>query len=460
MLAKPFCFFQISKLIRIAQGVLILLSILGVCSLLFLMVDHQREGVQQEEMFIRKEETTLLQSLGLEWLGSSRAHESFYAQDLAHSLVYLGKNSRPDASAYQVEYLVGCLGSNERALVKPGQKLYLSYRKDGLRFSQETEPLWIKFKEMQEDMLQYDAGIMLSQEETDELYQEKIQGVAAAKAVETFDDKFFQQSYVQDITQAKWWRPDVFYETYGEVEFEDIKGCHRLELSHDSYQTKSKICFVKPHSLLIFKEGHWEVYKQGIETQPYPMAEILSITPLHMEIKIWDESGIYTKQVSLDPQKIKPWHIKPEEVFLHIRQRTTRQISCKIGEHNLLLREGDWLLHTGNEWKVLKKATEIEKYLALQLEGELFVFEGVEKNQGNTIFKGRLFDTMREQMQVVRIPVVSIKKRKSTKRHMEDKKSIMSEGPQIKKSTVDSTVAAEDELLRLANPQKHHEFSK
>jgi hypothetical protein len=81
-----------------------------------------------------------------------------------------------------------------------------------------------------------------------------------------------------------------------------------------------------------------------------------------------------------------------------MRQRTLQSISCKIGSKKTILKKGDWLLKLPGGWKVLESKQEIQNYLSYQLEGELLIFEGLERNKRQTTFKGTWFDKTRSQV--------------------------------------------------------------
>jgi len=333
--------------------------------------------------------------------------ESFCTQDLQEMIVYLGKNSRPDANRFEERYLIGVKGAREVIFVQPQQKVYLRYEEGLIKFSQEPQPLWICFAGVEGDFLGYSAAVVVAKGDDQGVYQEKAEGVLPLTQP-AHQLSWGERDFCATFEQSKWWRPDLLYEAYGGEEFAALKGCHRLEFFTEE-GVQAGLCFVKPHTRLLFKEGCWVSCLEQEKTEQYPLAEIVAITSSHMEITLWDESGIYCRDISLVPERSEMAR-KVEDVFSHIKQRSSHMVSCKVGARQLLLREGDWILHTGLQWKVLKSYEDIEKYLSQQLQGELFVFEEIETGQGNTVFKGRLFDTMRQHMQVVRIPMVSTKK--------------------------------------------------
>lgn len=459
MTTKPFCFFQIIRALKIATVALFFLVLCVIITLLFLTLNAQREekGLEGKKVLdFKNHDTKNQEPLNFEEFEFSKTFESFYEKDLSKTLLFLGINSRPDAKQDQTKILLGFKNSKQSCLVDPGEKLYLSYEKGDLVFSRETTPLWIKIKGVENEILSFDAAFVLTNDETNDVFQEKMHYENALEFQEEFEDELTQSTYFQSFEEAKWWHPDLFYEIYGGEEFEANKGSQRLEFVSQS----PSICFIKPENTLIFKENAWFLSDSKNVTQEYPMAQILEVTPGHMEVKIWDVSGMHSKVISLLPQRVRPLNLKAEEIFSKILQRTSTQVSCKIGSKNALLKKGEWLLRVGGHWKPLKTWEEIEKYLSFELQGELFVFDGIEKNQGIAVFKGHLFDTMREQMQVVRIPLTRQKK-SSAKRKKHKELSDLQESAVL---SDDSTSRVEeqdkDALLRLTTPQKRHEFSK
>lgn len=460
MLTRPFRFFQIIKALKVST-ILLFCLITAIVMLTFSLVfKHQEEKeFLQESTSSKKGEKPSDNPLNLEMLNPLKSFESFYAQDLAKQLLFLGKNSRPDAEEEESKALIGLKGSGQTHLVEPGEKLYLAYKERNLIFSREPTLLWIKIKEIDEEKLRFDSAFILTSDETAEVYQEKTHGEVLQNTENIFKEDVLETPYFQSLEKVKWWHPDLFYEVYGGKEFESAKGSQRIEFDSQD----PSIYFVRPGTILVFKDSRWQLDDDKEVTREYPIAKILAVTPSRMEIKVWEENGIGFKTLSILPEKIKPLNIKAEEIFSKIRQRTATQVSCKIGSKHALLKKGDWLLRTSNQWRLLKTLEEIEKYLSFELQGELFVFDGIEKNQGIAVFKGHLFDTMRVQMQMVRIPLATPKKRVHLKRQKHRESFEVMQEPPISSKDEEPTQGEEeskDELLRLTTPQKRHEFSK
>jgi hypothetical protein len=461
LLKKPFYFFQIIQTLRGAALAVVGLVIVVIVSM-SLLFNTQTEENSIQRLDEASPITTLdkkIEHLHFEEVVNGISYESFYEKDL-EELLFLGRNSRPDAHEDQVKVLLGLKGSKQSLLGSVGERLYLTYEKGGLSFSKEPTSLWIKIKGVQNQQLQYDASLVVPHEDTEEIYQERFSCERELVMDEEFEEDQMQQDYFQSFEEVKWYHPDMFYEVYGGEKYSLIKGAERLEFPHQ----QPSMCFIRSSTVLIFKENRWQLPDDLSQTSLYPLAKVLEVTPSHMEVKIWDVSGMHVKEVSLAPERMRPLNLKAEEVFSKILKRTATQISCKIGSKNALLKKGDWLLRVGgNHWKPLKTWEEIEKYLSFELQGELFVFDGIEKKQGITVFKGHLFDTMREQMQRVSIP---LSKQAKSKKQLAKKKGqeVFSESQQEaleEKGKISQLEEQDNEaLLRLTTPQKRYEFSK
>jgi hypothetical protein len=88
---------------------------------------------------------------------------------------------------------------------------------------------------------------------------------------------------------------------------------------------------------------------------------------------------------------------KAEAMPSKIRLRSASQVSCALGKRRVILRVGDWLLKTPTGWRNLRRTDEIQSYLSHRLKGELLIFDAIEKEQGNWVMKGHLFDETRTQ---------------------------------------------------------------
>ena len=431
MLVRSFDFFQILKTLTFCT-----ITVCGVAIFLFVGSLGQFFCINMDKSKLEKprvkQENQVVNSLDMSFLQQGNDLTSFYKDDLLKMLRVFANNTRPDASEVSNTLLIGLKNQQDRMEVAVGDKLYLSYDSLGLRFAQTPTALWMKVQEIGVGKMNFDVGM------------KDVASCIVSTASEMSGSSDEEREFLV-FDKAKWWRPDQFYEMYGGQEYTKVKGLQRLAFE----EGQEGVCLVKEGTNLIFKDKRWQVQVNHESMQGYPVAQVIALTTSRMDIKIWDVDGMQVWETSLTPEKPKLTLIKPEEVFTQIKQRGSSQISCKIGSKTVLLKAGDWLLKTEHGWKNLRTWEEIQKYLSFEIQGDLFVFDGIEKKQGNAIFKGHLFDTMRIQMQEISIPLqVTVKKQKK-------KPAITQQG-----NFIQEQAGREEELLRLKTPKNHHDAPK
>jgi len=98
-----------------------------------------------------------------------------------------------------------------------------------------------------------------------------------------------------------------------------------------------------------------------------------------------------------------------DNLFSSIRIRSDKQISCTLDKQCLILRTGDWVLKTGNRWKVLRREEEKEAFLSGKIAGELFVLDQISNLQGQKSISGHIYNLPRTQTVSIELPVVGRK---------------------------------------------------
>jgi hypothetical protein len=141
-----------------------------------------------------------------------------------------------------------------------------------------------------------------------------------------------------------------------------------------------------------------------------------------MEIQAWDEKGFSDFKVQLTLQPTTRSNAKIETALSLPRLRNTTQISCVLGKRRMILKKGDFVLKTAAGWHHVRTGQEMESCFKHRIKGDLFVFDGIEKEDGKMIAKGRFFDPMRTQFQTCSVPIAADKK-KSNFHHKTSKRS-------------------------------------
>lgn len=412
MIAKQLTFLHIHKILKLLNGLVVGLFLFSLVWMGWRVFSTQRDehALPNAPTSKKVPETSRVvhyEKIGEGALKVSSELKSFPLPDLKREMRFLGKNTRPDATIYDLLIHIGLKESGQSLKVVSGQKLYLTYvegEKPYLQFSSEPTPLWIMphLSEMGETLVE--LGVRLLTENNEKLVDEKktfeiedlLQKEAPAKK-----DRFFEEA-VTFLEQAKWWRPDTLFEAYGGKEYQALKGHERLELS---YEGKPNVVHVKQNDILVWEKGRWKLSQTGKKSRGLPLARLKRLTPEKMEWELWSSDGLEMTELTHHKERELSSNFRLEEVFSRIRQRTASRISCRIGNKATILKAGDWILHTPSGWRVLKSLREIEDVLAFQVKGELFVFDGIEKKEGKPVFSGTLFDSMRTSRQNVQIPL-------------------------------------------------------
>ncbi len=332
--------------------------------------------------------------------------QSFPFPDLSGEVLFLAKNTRPDASFYEIKLQIGLKGSKNSLTLTPGQTLYLAYDQQYLNFSNEVTPLWIKPKLDEKGEVWLEMGIELFGEGGEKLLDEMREFKVAQKwSTKEFDEVLDPHLKLgaEILKGGKWWGPDKLYESYGGEEYLKYKGCERLEIEMEKGR---EILFIKEGNTYVWKEGKWT---HSTETKGYPMAKVLAVSPYKIEWQLWDKGGMESVLLTYNRERPSGISLRVEDVFSRMRRRTSSRVSCRIDNRATILKEGDWLVHTPTGWHTIKNYYEVEEVLSLGVLGELFIFDGLEKVDGKEVFCGTLFNTMRTQEQHVRLPMTQNK---------------------------------------------------
>ena len=328
--------------------------------------------------------------------------QSFPFPDLSGKILFLSRSSRPDSEFIETRYLLGLRGSQEKRVVKQEQKLYLTYEEDHLIFSEKETPLWIKPKQNVEgrtilqmgiNLVSNQGALLLSEtrehpikEDWKPLKKEQVSHPELIAGIDAFEG-------------SKWWPADRLFDQYAGEEYQIYKGLERLEIPGE------QILFAEEGRTYVWKEGKW---LRGNE-EGYPLARVKEITPFKMSFELWDPSGIETVHMTFNRERARPIAIRLEEIFTRLRQRTSSRVSCRIDNRATILKVGDWLFRTDRGWHTVKNSYEVDAIVKFKVMGELFIFDGLESNDGKKVFCGSLFDPMRTELQSVRLPISQMK---------------------------------------------------
>ena len=408
----------------------------------FFRIDHELVALNKEERGPVHVETRTFQGYGqLDYnkigtgaLALNSAIGDLPFPNISKEILLLGGNTRPDASLRNMTLCIGIKGCDTTSIVIPGQKLYLSYNDRHLHFSHTITPIWIKpyVNEQLETHLEIGVSLLskLGEVLLDETRTYEMHPSLTREAVQSVKDSLLKEGVVT-MQRGRWFPPDHLFEIYGGEGYKPLVNAERLQLegSEESY-----FLYVKEGDFFVWKEGRWQ---PSTVTMPYPMAKLTNIFPHKMEWTLWDKTGLESIKVVHKRENVEGNTLRAEEVFTQIRQRTTSQISCYIDGKTRIFKKGDWLIRLPTGWRIVKNMQEVNKIIDFTMQGELFVFDGIDKRAGKSIFCGALFDKMRGQVLTVQIPFARERRDRSllptTKSRVATKEQTISDEQVIKK---------------------------
>ncbi len=399
------------KLLRKVRTLFILLTVI----LLFLMAWSYFPFIlnSKEELFLAGHNPRLERFIAypqglFQSEGMKLHHETTHIPfpNLSEEIVLLGKNDRPDASHTFLKLLLGIKSSGEIKEINLGDKGYLgasTTKEEGLGFQQIKTPFWF-VPILENKQLKILSGFS---------YEDTLQHAWIEEEAEFLIDKTITPSMkkprspefaklLQSMQHFIIWPADLLLQMYGGEQFNNVKGSVRMACKT---MTGWQMVFIKEGDGLIYKEGEWVLSQFGPSTKEAPIAIVEKITAQKVTLKVWDISGFDSTILDIPLTKIPSSSIQLSGIISSMRQRTLQSISCKLGNKKTILKKGDWIIHYPSGWKVLETKQEMQNYLNYQIDGELLIFEGLERRKHQTFFKGTWFDKTRSQTHIISCPI-------------------------------------------------------
>lgn len=189
--------------------------------------------------------------------------------------------------------------------------------------------------------------------------------------------------------------PDLLVERYGGSAYASEKGKRRLFLKN------GQKFFLEVGDLFFYEDGIWML---GIKAK-CPLARLEALNGNSAEFKVWNEDGTSSEKLRLTLKAPETMMTRPEQIFTQVRMRTGLKASVKVGNRQMILKKGDWLIKSKLGFHAIQTGKEIRALLDDQSAGELFVFDG----WVDGCFKGTLFSSSRTAAFDVKLPLMGKK---------------------------------------------------
>ncbi|MBS0628367.1 MAG: hypothetical protein JSS09_09170 [Verrucomicrobia bacterium] len=318
--------------------------------------------------------------------------------DLSQEVLLLAKNPYANAEGKKGDFLLYLKSSGAKYKAKNGEQIFLSCDSlpGGLapiyRFSSYKTPLWIKPEFTNKGEALVEVGLFTLSKETGLFQEEKIQIVLEQEP--NLKGKRETLPFIEILEKAKVWGQDVVFSRFGDAKYRSLKDKMKLEIFQEG---KRIFCFLGKGDLLRFDGNEWIPIESIDGKEDRPVAEVKKITPKSIELEIWDPEAFSLYPVKLDVAPILGTVGKSDNLPHAIQWKNAKQVTCLFGKRKYVLKEGDWLVKTEKNWRRLKRSIDVEAYLCHKINGELFIFEALVKEQGKLMMKGFLVDEMRTQ---------------------------------------------------------------
>lgn len=333
--------------------------------------------------------------------------------DLKNTLIYHGKNGRPDSGGGKSLLHFSLLGGKETRSIAIGERLYLMFNRGGgakYAFSPRNEetPLWVEVLPMNQEaeitvtMLD-EKGECLKEPDHCRRFNLPEKEIARTMAQNWEIGKWRVDATLLARQRARWYGPDRFLEEHGGEEFQEAMGRQRIDFGEGEEHYS---IFVKLNDCLVYDQDKWRVVN-GENTLDKPLLVVKRIDERLMQLDLWDVQG--RGRVALNLLKTSENFVEQnyEQVFKFIGARTRSQFVFEIDNQRMLLRPKDWLLLTDSGWKKLATIEEIDNYVNRKLTGTLFVFDEIAKKEERQTLKGTIYNENRTASQTIELAMQS-----------------------------------------------------
>ncbi|MBS0624718.1 MAG: hypothetical protein JSS32_01555 [Verrucomicrobia bacterium] len=321
--------------------------------------------------------------------------------DVRNQMMFSFDPPRPDGENQLVQLSIRMKQHAKSKRYSIPCRIDLEYRGNALTFSETESPFWL---EINEGLI----GTVFVDGRPGDPFP-----VVPQECPFQGSQEFPEGSPFRILSEGRWWGHDLFRKNHG-----GGKVVHRIELGA---LTEAELLDTPEGGWIVFRNGLWECLPNLHEAGGHPIAVAKEVGPSGLEIEGWD--GNQHVRLALASASTSLFKVKGEELFSAIRIRSDKQISCTLDKQCLILKVGDWVLKTGNRWKLLRKPEEKEAFLSGKWAGELFVLDQISNKQGQKSISGHFYNLSRTQTVSVDLPVLARKSLSARRNELPDLKA-------------------------------------
>jgi len=396
-------FFSLGALLGL--GIVVLSAISLAFFLIFSPGKLDLQGAQKRAMDLKPHSSFALEAIGTGGTTLNPKMAYGWASRVADDFTVLAYNSRPDVAKREASLLVSLGRGREQRVIPNGKAFFLQERAEGkgLMFSEEQTSLQVQPVLLDNGNILVEVVRKLISKEGQLVREEKSEYYTLPKGMHAME----KGSFVEELKTVRCLGSDMLIQKYGGSEFATWRDKIKIEFKKGS---QNYACFVSSGDHLQYCDGEWRVVSLEKASRDLPLAYVKSATMRGVELQGWDDSGFFPLEIDVAAEQVVPLTVKLDAVPSALHLRSPTQVSCALGKKRMILKKGDWLLKTSIGWRRLSRKDELEACLYHRLKGELLIFDGIVKQQGQLVLSGHLFDENRTNVQPLSLLIESGKK--------------------------------------------------
>lgn len=320
--------------------------------------------------------------------------------DLRKTLVYYGRNNRPDADPNSTMMHFGFVGNKAFTSILPKIPQYIVFDKrqspPRYDFSAENKEtsLWIETSPENNNALIHvrmknDLGEIVNTPHAYASFSLPEKPLARIDNTSWEIGKLRVDGTLLTRQRARWTGVDKFIERHGGEEYAHFIGKQRIDFDESEHPYS---VYVNNGDVLVWNNNRWNNTTPGPETLGKPLLVVKKVEDRLMSFDLWDNDGKSKITLNLLRTNEPPPSINVLQGFKFVGSRTRSQFVFELNKERITLSPLDWLLYTDKTWKKLSTIQDIDAYVERKITGLLFIFDGIEKRDDHQLLIGTLFN--------------------------------------------------------------------
>ncbi len=322
------------------------------------------------------------------------------------NIVVYSQRDRPDLPQSEQGVTLGLFGASP-FFFPVGKRMYVATQDGKTCFTTVETPIWLEVLRLEEGSAVVQRGVSIEEGALD------VEDFKLDLSTSTDLNHLLHPAY-KAMENAQFLGKDLLFEMYGGEEFFVWKGKDRLKFP---FEKSFGFIPISQGDLLVWNEEGWQLrcLDSGISG---PAAQIHSLSNQGITIRLWNERGERIKDVKLALQRSQFFPPKLEEFIKQAKFRTQKSMSCLLNGRREIVHLGDWIVKSGDRWKILRSLSELEHLLQYEKSTSLIIVQAFEKKEGSRWLKAVAFDEMREHSAEVTLKLQTKSKKEGTSRNM------------------------------------------